>query len=149
MPPASSSGGWRAAGLGDDGACCRAVAGGETPDHDDQRNRAVSMPSTRRPPSTSSPSLRAVLLGAVALLVLALSGPLAAGAQAATGEFETLASSPVDLTSIAVDTDTQVIYAQQNEGSAFFSYDPATNEWKELTEAPLTRATNGGATFLA
>jgi uncharacterized repeat protein (TIGR01451 family) len=106
------------------------------------------MPLTRRPPSTSAPSLRAVLLGAVALLVLALSGPLAAGAQAATGEFETLASSPVDLTSIAVDTDTQVIYAQENEGTAFFSYDPRTNEWKELAEAPLSSGNNGGATFL-
>ncbi len=106
------------------------------------------MPSTRRPPSTSSPSLRAVLLGAVALLVLALSGPLAAGAQAATGEFETLASSPVNLTSIAVDTSTQVIYAQQNKGNKFFSYDPRTNEWKELAEAPINSGNNGGATFL-
>jgi uncharacterized repeat protein (TIGR01451 family) len=80
--------------------------------------------------------------------MLALAGLLAPGAGAATGEFEALASSPEDLTSIAADSGTHLIYAQENAGTKFFAYDPRTDVWTELAEAPLNSGNNGGATYL-
>jgi hypothetical protein len=74
---------------------------------------------------------------------------LAPGARAAAvGGAETLAPSPVPLTSMAADPTTGVIYALQYEGRKAFSYDVAENAWTELPEAPGSSANNGGATYL-
>ncbi len=89
------------------------------------------------------------LVAAVACaLLLLIGGAFASRAQGAVGEFQSLTSSPVDLTSEAVDPHTNLIYAQQNEGTAFYRYDPRTNAWTELAAAPTNSENNGGATYL-
>jgi hypothetical protein len=85
------------------------------------------------------------LCALAALIVLAAAAPRAS---AAFGEFEPLAESPAALTSVGSDPATGVIYAQENEGTKFFSYDPRTNTWTELAEAPVNSGNNGGATVL-
>lgn len=72
----------------------------------------------------------------------------ASSAQAATGEFVKLTESPADLTSMTVVPSSELIYAQENNGTKFFSYDPHTNEWSELAEAPINSGNNGGAAYL-
>jgi hypothetical protein len=89
---------------------------------------------------------RAAAMGACGLGVLLGAMPIAS-AQAGLGEFETLPASTAKLTSVAVNPETNVIYAQQNEGKKFFSYNPSTREWKELAEAPVSSGNNGGATY--
>ena len=92
------------------------------------------------------------LLGLAAAIACALSllvaGVFAPGAQAATGEFQALASSPVSITSVAVDSTTNLIYAQENQGTSFFRYDPRTNAWTELETSPISSGNNGGGTYL-
>lgn len=64
------------------------------------------------------------------------------------GEAEILPPAPADLTSITVDPTTNLIYAQENQGSRFFRYDPSTEAWSELEEAPIESGNNGGAAYL-
>jgi uncharacterized repeat protein (TIGR01451 family) len=85
-------------------------------------------------------------LAVIALVVLA--GALAPGAQARTSGFQRLAPSSVPLTAVAADPTTGLIYAQENVGTRFFVYDPRTNVWRELAEAPLNSDNNGGAAYL-
>lgn len=85
-------------------------------------------------------------IAATALLVL-LATAFAPGAQAAP-VFESRASSPVPLTAVTIDPGTGLIYAQQDDGTRFFVYDPRTNTWKELDEAPINSGNNGGAAYL-
>jgi uncharacterized repeat protein (TIGR01451 family) len=84
----------------------------------------------------------------VAAIVCVAAGAAAPSASAATGEFQTRASSPAAVTSVAVDPATNVIYAQENGGTKFFSYDPGTDAWTELAPAPVNSENNGGATYL-
>jgi subtilisin family serine protease len=66
----------------------------------------------------------------------------------ATGDFTSKASSPGALTAITTDPTTGLIYAQANNGYAFYSYDPQTNAWTTLATCPLYSGNNGAATFL-
>jgi hypothetical protein len=84
----------------------------------------------------------------VCTLSLFANAVFATGAQAALGEFETLAPSPADVTSVTPDPNTGLIYSQQNEGNNFYRYDPRTNEWTELAAAPINSGNNGGAAYL-
>lgn len=109
------------------------------------------MPLTHPSAARRDPAMLVRLAAAAALCSLAMvaGAALAPSAHAANvGEFESLAPSPVDLTSIAVNPGTNIIYAQENEGNRFFSYDPRTNEWTELGESPINSGNNGGATYL-
>jgi len=83
----------------------------------------------------------------MALLGLLLATAFAPSAQAAP-VFEGRASSPVPLTAVTTDPGTGLIYAQANKGTSFFVYDPRTNAWKELEEAPINSGNNGGAAYL-
>ena len=100
--------------------------------------------------SAPRPRLRAGLAAAAALALLALLGLIASpAARAATpGTFTTLASSPSPVNNVAVDPTTNIIYAQQYEGTSFYSYNPATNTWTTLAAAPLNQGNNGGAAYL-
>jgi uncharacterized repeat protein (TIGR01451 family) len=97
-------------------------------------------------------SLTALLAGSI----FAIGGLLAPSASAAADEFQARASSPAPLTSVTVDPATNVIYAQENNGTAFFSYDPATDVWTALAAAPISSMreiggqsfNNGGAAYL-
>jgi len=80
--------------------------------------------------------------------VLLATAILAPGAQAYSQSYQALAESPVRMTAVAADPTTGIIYAQENEGNAFFKYDPRTNAWTELAEGPLYSGNNGGATYL-
>lgn len=99
--------------------------------------RCMSWKSRRR-------SVLLVLLGAALLLA----GVLAPGAQARVEGFQPLAPSPVELTALTTDPGTGLIYAQENEGTNFFVYNPHTNVWSELAPSPVDSENNGGATFL-
>jgi uncharacterized repeat protein (TIGR01451 family) len=89
------------------------------------------------------------LVAAVACaLLLLIGGAFASRAQGAVGEFQPLTSSPVRLTSLAVNPHTNLIYAQQNGGTSFYSYDPRSDAWTELAAAPTNSGNNGGATYL-
>jgi hypothetical protein len=102
------------------------------------------MPGARR----SAPRSRHRAIAALVAVGLCIVAGSASSASAAVGEFQTRASSPVPVTSVAVDPATNVIYAQENEGTKFFSYDPATDAWSELAAAPINSENNGGATYL-
>jgi subtilisin family serine protease len=64
------------------------------------------------------------------------------------GQFTPRASSPSDLTCLATDPITGLIYAQQNGGSAFYKYNPFSNTWTQLNSSPVTDLTSGGAIYL-
>lgn len=66
----------------------------------------------------------------------------------APGDFVPKASSSVPLTCVTVDPTTNLIYAQENQGYGFFSYNPATDQWTPLTSCPIYSGNNGGATYL-
>jgi uncharacterized repeat protein (TIGR01451 family) len=103
------------------------------------------MTSLRYPSGTSRrSSFLAVLIGSALLLT----GVFASGAQARVAEFQALTSSPAPLTAVTTDPGTSLIYAQENEGTKFFVYDPRTNAWTELAEAPIDSGNNGGAAYL-
>jgi uncharacterized repeat protein (TIGR01451 family) len=89
-----------------------------------------------------------LLAAALCVASLLLAGALAQGANASVGEFQTLASSSVPLTSVTVDPNTNLIYAQENQDVGFFSYDPRTDAWSELAPSPLDSGNNGGAAYL-
>jgi uncharacterized repeat protein (TIGR01451 family) len=91
-----------------------------------------------------------VALAAMAGLVLLglLASAFAPSAQARIEGFQGLASSPENLTAMAADPTTGLIYAQENQGTAYFRYDPRTNAWTELAAAPIDSGNNGGAAYL-
>jgi uncharacterized repeat protein (TIGR01451 family) len=97
---------------------------------------------------STAKGLRSVVMALVAASLCVAATAFAPTASAAVGEFQGRASSPAPVTSVAVDPTTNIIYAQENEGSNFYSYNPATDEWTELEEAPLNSGNNGGAAFL-
>jgi dihydroxyacetone kinase DhaKLM complex PTS-EIIA-like component DhaM len=66
----------------------------------------------------------------------------------AVGDFTQKANSSVALTSMAVDPISNLIYAQQNQGIGFYSYNPVTNTWATLQSCPLSSGNNGGAAYL-
>lgn len=94
-------------------------------------------------------SKRVAAIGAIALLGLLLATSFAPGAaQARVESFQDLAPSSVELTAVAADPGTGLIYAQEDGGTKFFVYNPGTNAWTELAPSPLDSGNNGGATFL-
>lgn len=97
-----------------------------------------------------NPHRRAALgaIAAVTLLGLLMATALAPSAQARVESFQPLASSPVELTAVTADPSTGLIYAQEDQGKKYFRYDPRTNAWSELPEAPLSSGNNGGAAYL-
>ena len=99
---------------------------------------------------TRSSRKRAALaaLSAFALLGLLLATALAPSAQARVEGFQGLASSPEELTAVAADPGSGLVYAQENGGTKFFAYDPRTNAWSERAPSPLNSGNNGGATYL-
>ena len=103
------------------------------------------MSGARRSTSRRMPRASAALVVVSACIAAGVAAP---SASAAAAEFQTRASSPARLTSLAVDPTANVIYAQENEGNKFFSYDPATDAWSELAAAPINSENNGGATYL-
>jgi hypothetical protein len=68
-------------------------------------------------------------------------------AQADAGDFTPLTSSPANLTCVTVNPQTNIIYAQQNQGTGFYSYNAASNSWTTLAPSPLGSGNNGGAAF--
>jgi uncharacterized repeat protein (TIGR01451 family) len=92
-------------------------------------------------------SRRRVVLSLVIGTALLLAA-LPAAAQAHAGAFQSLAPSPIELTAVAADPTTSLIYAQENEGERFFIYDPRTNVWSELSPSPVDSENNGGAVYL-
>jgi len=88
------------------------------------------------------------VVSALALLGLLLATGLAPSAQARVEGFQTLAPSSEPLTAVTTDPATGLIYAQENNGTKFFAYDPRTNAWSERAEAPISSGNNGGAAYL-
>lgn len=86
-------------------------------------------------------------IAAVALLAL-LATAFAPSAQARVESFQGLAESSAPLTALTNDPNTGLIYAQEDSGKKFFRYDPRTNAWSELAEAPIDSGNNGGAALL-
>jgi subtilisin family serine protease len=66
----------------------------------------------------------------------------------APGDFIARASSSTPLTAVTIDPTTNIIYAQQNQGFAYYSYNLATNTWSLLQPSPLASGNNGGSAFL-
>jgi uncharacterized repeat protein (TIGR01451 family) len=85
-----------------------------------------------------------VLMG----MALLMAGLIAPSAQARVDGFQGLASSPAPLTAVTTDPGSSLIYAQEDSGTKFFVYDPRTNAWTELAEAPLDSGNNGGGAYL-
>jgi hypothetical protein len=67
--------------------------------------------------------------------------------QAAPGDFTARASSPDEVTSVTVNPNTNIVYAQQNGGTGFYSYNPTTNTWTTLASSPISSGNNGGAAY--
>lgn len=87
-------------------------------------------------------------LAAMTLLGLLLTTAFTASAQARVEGFQSLAPSPVELTAVAADPGTGLIYAQEDGGTKYFVYDPRTNAWTERAPSPLSSGNNGGAAYL-
>ena len=98
--------------------------------------------------STAKGLRSGALMALVAASLCVAATAFATTASAAVGEFQGLASSPAPVTSVAVDPTTNIIYAQENNGTNFYSYDPASDAWTELEAAPIGGGNNGGATYL-
>lgn len=64
------------------------------------------------------------------------------------GDFQQLSSSPVPLTCVSIDPVSGYIYAQANNGTAFYRYSPTTSQWTQLTDCPIYSGNNGGAVYL-
>jgi hypothetical protein len=89
--------------------------------------------------------------GAAAMVACALLLAVAGTASAASpkvGTFQTRASSPKPVNNVVVDPTTNMIYAQQFEGKGFYRYNPRTNTWATLPQAPIKQANNGGAAYV-
>jgi uncharacterized repeat protein (TIGR01451 family) len=97
----------------------------------------------------SNPHRRAAwtAISAVALSGLLLAAAFAPSAQARVEGFQALAPSPVELTAVAADPGTGLIYAQKDGGTSYFVYDPRTNVWTERAPSPLSSGNNGGAAY--
>jgi subtilisin family serine protease len=65
----------------------------------------------------------------------------------ASGDFTAKSASPVPLTCVAV-SPSGFIYAQANQGYAFYRYNPVANTWSELANSPIHSSNNGGAAYL-
>lgn len=91
---------------------------------------------------------RTTLVAITVTLGLLLAAAFAPSAQARVEGFQSLAPSPVELTAVAADPGTGLIYAQENGGTSYFVYDPRTNVWSERAPSPLSSGNNGGAAFL-
>ncbi len=76
--------------------------------------------------------------------------PSSSGApeRTASGEFQSLRASPVPLTCVVADDDGGFLYAQANQGYAFYRYDPQADTWGTLAASPLYSGNNGGAALL-
>src|SRR5437868_7023942 len=81
----------------------------------------------------------------MALMVVAA---FASRAEARSESFTPLASSVAPLTALTSDPATGLIYAQEDDGTKFFRYDPRTNVWTELAPAPVDSGNNGGSALL-
>jgi uncharacterized repeat protein (TIGR01451 family) len=90
--------------------------------------------------------LRVWLVCSLLILLAGVSAPRASAQ--AVGTFETRASSPVPVTSVTIDPTTNIIYAQENQGTGFYSYNPSTNAWTTLATAPIDSGNNGGAAYV-
>ncbi len=99
-------------------------------------------------------AVRACAAGALALSVLSVLLTSSAATAAAPGTFATVAPSPSYINAVVTDTQTNVIYAQQNSdngvtpGTQFYSYNPKTNLWKQLASSPESMFNNAGAAYL-
>lgn len=92
---------------------------------------------------------RAWLIAATACLAAAFVLAAASGARAAVpGAFTTLASSSEPLTAVTTDPTTGIVYAQGNQTQDFFKYNPATDTWSPLAQAPIEAQNDGGAAYL-
>ncbi|HEV2858593.1 MAG TPA: PASTA domain-containing protein [Solirubrobacterales bacterium] len=81
-------------------------------------------------------------------MALLMAGLLAPSAQARVESFQALAPSSVPLTAVTTDPGSGLIYAQENQGTNFFVYNPQTNAWSELAPSPVESGNNGGAAYL-
>jgi hypothetical protein len=66
----------------------------------------------------------------------------------APGEFVRKADSPLPLTCVAVDPNTNIIYAQENQGNTFYKYVPDLDQWFQLASCPIYSGNNGGAAYM-
>jgi subtilisin family serine protease len=66
----------------------------------------------------------------------------------AVGDFTQKASSPAPLTSLTVNPATNIIYAQANQGTTYYSYNPAADAWTSLQPCPISSGNNGGSAYL-
>ena len=89
----------------------------------------------------------ATALVAAFALSLAVAGT-ASAASPAVGSFQKRASSPHPVNNVTVDPTTNMIYAQQYEGKGFYRYNPGTNKWTTLANAPINQGNNGGAAYV-
>jgi len=64
------------------------------------------------------------------------------------GDFSLLSPPPVNLTCVTSDPNTGYVYAQQDQGTNFYVYDPWTDVWTQLASSPQTSGNNGGAAYL-
>ncbi len=71
-----------------------------------------------------------------------------AAAAPALGTFQKRAPSPNPVNNVVVDPTTNLIYAQQYDGTGFYRYNPGTNKWKTLASASVSQINNGGAAYL-
>ncbi len=71
-----------------------------------------------------------------------------AAAAPALGTFQKRAPSPNPVNNVVVDPTTNLIYAQQYDGTGFYRYNPGTNKWKTLASASVSQLNNGGAAYL-
>jgi uncharacterized protein DUF11/PASTA domain-containing protein len=88
--------------------------------------------------------LAAGIAGSILVMLAAATGARAE----AVGGFQNLAPSPEPVTAVAADPTTDKIYAQGNDDTTFYKYDPATNAWTSLAPATLSSGNNGGGAVL-
>ena len=86
------------------------------------------------------------MVAAVALS-FAVAGTASAAAPA-VGSFQKRASSPHPVNNVTADPTTNMIYAQQFDGKGFYRYNPRTNTWTTLHQAPISQGNNGGAAYV-
>ncbi len=65
-----------------------------------------------------------------------------------SGVFRPLRSSGLPMSCVVADPSSRSIYAQTEQGFAFFRYDVEADEWNRLTDAPINANNNCGATLL-
>jgi subtilisin family serine protease/outer membrane lipoprotein-sorting protein len=65
-----------------------------------------------------------------------------------TGDFHELSQSPANLTCLAIDPSTRLIYGQAVGSTNYYKYDIDEGKWSPLASAPIPSWNNGGATVL-